>query len=131
MRSNRFAAVLAAADELALQLEAELGRDFREKYPPRTDPAAMAKLLATAEYRMWLAWAAITQAKHLFSAKRDDQAATKVPCPECQGKGKHALVEAREDGPAATKTRTAKVAAREVACGTCAGAGKVEGTPDG
>jgi|SRR5262245_2012356 len=133
MKSKRIEALLTAADELATQLEAELGKDFRAKYPARTAPATMAGVLATAEYRMWLAWAAIEQARHLLTDKRGEYAASFKPCPDCAGKGKRELKEEREMGEHAKATRIARnIMTREVICDTCAGAGKVrkEGDED-
>ncbi len=107
MRSKRLEYVLAAGDELA----AALG-ELTKTYPVRTAPETVAKGTDRATYRMWLAWAAIENASHLFgdTKARAAEAARWAPCPGCQGKG---------------KTLAATVDRREIVCAVCKGRGKV------
>lgn len=124
--SKRLQAVLIGGNHLASSLAKFLDADFAVRFPPKSDPETVrADILAegaktlgdgTVLYDMWVAWAAIQNARHLMGDRAKPDKVWER-CPGCKGKGKVPLVVKIDDREPASR-------GRQVACPECKGQGR-------
>ncbi len=126
--SKRLQAVATGGNHLANVLVKYLGGDFAKHFPPKSDPdtvrAAMAEPLrgdAETVYDVWVAWAAIMNARHLMGDRTAKPEKVYEPCPTCRGSGKTAVLKMIEG--------EMRASGREIACTDCKGQGRKVATP--